>query len=126
MPVQGNRVHFWTYVIKSFLSQQLCFFSGFLYLSRVSHGMWRTNKVKFLLIHWISVFLLIYGVRFEHLFLSVLGGLMFSAWWVTTTLVWMHFVSENYSMHWDGLSAREQIDIREPRRWESGGASLQW
>jgi len=126
MPVEGNRFHFWKYVVKSFLAQQVCFALGVLYLSGVSHGMWRTNKVKFLLIHWLSLIVLVYGMRVENLFLSVIGGIFFFGWWCVTSTVWLHFVFENYSMHWDGLSAREQKNLIEPRRWESSGGSLRW
>ena len=126
MPIEGNRLHFCKYATKSFLAQQVCFLVGCLYLSGVSHGMWRTNKVKFLLIHWLSLFILVYGIRFGSLFFSVVGGMFFFGWWVLTSMIWLHFLFENYSMHWDGLSAREQIDLREPVRWERSGRSLQW
>ena len=89
------------------------FFSGLLYVSNISHGMWKTNKVPMLLIHWLCAVMFLVGLLKESLLWSILGGVLFCMWYMMTVLVWLHFLCENYDRHYDGLSAREQKTLQE-------------
>ncbi len=111
MPRQCGSVHCVKYVCRSAVLHHLGFFSGLLYVSNISHGMWKTNKVCWLLIHWLFVGLFFFGVVRNIMLLYVVGIALLTSWYLFTLFIWLHFLSENYDRHFDTLSAREHMEM---------------
>ena len=115
MPRQCGSVHCVKYVCGSAVMHHVGFFSGCLYVSNISHGMWKTNKVWWLLIHWFCVSLLLLGFVRRILFVSVVAVTFLTMWYLFTLFIWLHFLAENYDRYYESLSAREHLEMSKKR-----------